>query len=179
MCSDAEYLEWLVGEDEASREARLERLRWLVETFGEPRHLLFRGGPISYRAFEEARLCFLHGQFIATTLLSQVVLEHMLAGLFHSAGRDDLKGSGFKRLMKEAVKERIISAEEHDAFERIRQRRNPVVHYRDPMNQENIMYRAMREDTTIRQVLEDDARTALYTIFNLLNRHPFAFRTED
>lgn len=69
--------------------------------------------------------------------------------------------------------------EEHDAFERIRQRRNPVVHYRDPMNRENIIYRAMREDTTIRQVLEDDAKTALYTIFNLLNRHPFAFGTED
>jgi len=109
VCSDAEYLQWLMAEDEASREARLERLRWLVETFGEPRHLLFRGGPISYRAFEEARLCFLNGQFIATTLLSQVVLEHMLAGLFHSAGRDDLKGSGFKRLMKEAVKEGIIN----------------------------------------------------------------------
>ena len=179
MCSDAEYLEWLVAEDEASREARLERLRWLVETFGEPRHLLFRGGPISYRAFEEARLCFLNGQFIATTLLSQVVLEHMLAALFHSAERDDLKGSGFKRLVDEAVKERIITSEEHAAFDRIRQRRNPVVHYRDPMNQESIIYRAIREDTTIRQVLEDDAKTALSTIFNLLNRYPFAFGTED
>lgn len=179
MCSEPEYLEWLMAEDEASREARLERLRWLVENFGEPRHLLFWGGPISYRAFEEARLCFLNGQFIATTLLCQVILEHMLAALFHSARRDDLEGSGFKRLIDEAVKERFITPEEYDAFDRIRERRNPLVHYRDPMNQENVMYRLIREDKTLEQVFEDDAKMALSVIFNLLSRHPFAFETED
>lgn len=57
--SDEELLEWLKKENEATRPFRVDRLRFLVEEFGEPRHLFLPGGKIPLYAFKEARLCFL------------------------------------------------------------------------------------------------------------------------
>ena len=98
-----ELLEYLKNEDESTRFFRLDRLKFLINSYGQSRHLLFLGGPISAYAFEEARLSFLNGLFIGCVLLSQIVIEHFLAGLFRMGGRDDLEGVGFYKLINEAL----------------------------------------------------------------------------
>ena len=170
-----EYKEWLKKEDKATRSLRADRLRFLVETYGEPRHLLLPGGPISFYAFEESRLCFLNGQFIGCILLSQVVLEHILDGLFKMAGRDDLERAGFQLLTREALSEGYISQNEYDAFNLLRDRRNPYVHPRDPMDKKEFVRRMVMENKAAEMLFEEDARMAIQTIFRLLSRYPFAF----
>lgn len=170
-----EYKEWLKKEDQATRSLRADRLRFLVETYGEPRHLLLPGGPISFYAFEESRLCFLNGQFIGCVLLAQVVLEHILDGLFNMEGCDDLEKAGFQLLTREALSQGYISQNEYEAFNSLRNRRNPYVHPRDPKDKKWFGRRMVMENKAAEMIFEDDARVAIHTIFRLLSRYPFAF----
>lgn len=177
--SDEELLEWLENEDEATRLLRAQRLRFLVEAYGEPHDLLLPGGLISFYAFQEARLCFLNGQFIGCVLLSQVVLEHILTGIFKMSGRDDLAKGGFQLITQRALTEGLISQEEYNAFDSLRDRRNPYVHPRDPMDKKEFSHRMVRENKAAEILFEDDAHLAMQTILRLLNRHPFAFKGND
>jgi hypothetical protein len=54
----------------------------------------------------------------------------MLAGLLRVAGRDDLERATFSKLLEAAKEERLISSEELDLFDRLRELRNPYVHAR-------------------------------------------------
>src|SRR5436853_7615422 len=110
-----DYIEqWLRNEDNASFDERQRRLRWLIDAFGQPAgYMVHHGGFISYRAFEEARRCYLYGQFIAVVLLCQIVLEHTLAGFFRAEGRNDLERDGFQRLLNEALQAGYISQQEY------------------------------------------------------------------
>lgn len=173
--SDEELLEWLKREDEATRSFRVDRLTFLVEEFGVPRHLALPGGFIPLYAFEEARLCFLNGQFIGCILLSQIVLEYILTGLFKMAGRDDLEKASFKLLIQEALSERIISQDEYNAFDSLRTRRNPYTHYRNATDKKGISMRIVLENKEAERIFEGYARFAIQTIFRLLKRYPFAF----
>lgn len=162
---------WLRSEDKNSFNERRIRLRWLIDEFGSFDNIIAHyGGFISYRAFEEARRCYLYGEFIAVVLLSQIVLEHTLAGLFQMEGRDDLNCAGFKKLLDEAIRLGYTSQQEYDVFNTIRKLRNPYVHYRSPMNSEHIGQRIVMNDMTPFEIFETDAQVALKVVFRLLNR---------
>jgi HEPN domain-containing protein len=177
--SDEQLLEWLRIEDEASKPLRLARLRFLVEEFGEPRDLLFHGGPTSWYAYEEARLSFLNGQFIGCVLLSQVAVEHILSGLFWMAQREDVCKKGFKNLIDEALKERFISIEEYQSLDLLRMKRNPYTHFKGPEDNASQLRRMLNEDKDYDSITEEDAKNAIKTVFRLLDREPFAFREDD
>ena len=81
----SEFRAWLAEDDEASREYRCRRLRLLVEEFGGPHTVMLSGGLVSSLAFEEARRAYLQGLDIATVLLAQTTLEHLLGGLLRQA----------------------------------------------------------------------------------------------
>lgn len=162
---------WLTNEDRGSFDERLIRLRWLVDEFGEFGNIITHyGGFISFRAFEEARRCYLYGEFIAVVLLSQIVLEHTLAGLFQMEGRNDLNRAGFRKLLDEAINTDYISQQEYDVFNAVRKLRNPYVHYRAPMDSEHIGHRIVESNLTPFEIFETDAQVALKAVFRLLNR---------
>jgi HEPN domain-containing protein len=173
--TDDRISEFLTEEDVVSRPFRVERMKFLLNEWGEPRHLLLPGGLIAAPAFEEARLCFLNGEFIACVLLSQVVLEHVLAGALKMAGRDDLERAGFEKLLREALSEGIISGEEFEAFDSLRERRNPYVHSRHPTDAGGLVRRMTAEDRELEELFETDARLAVQTMFRLLKRGPYGF----
>jgi hypothetical protein len=60
-------------DEERSRTYRAGRLAFLLEHFGtEERRMLFHGGVVSAYAFEEMRLCYLHGLFISCVVVPQI-----------------------------------------------------------------------------------------------------------
>jgi hypothetical protein len=153
MITDEECGKWLEQEDGASRPVRLSRLALIVNEYGPPRHLLIPGGFVPAQAFEEARWCYVNGQFIGCVLLCQVVLEHILAGQFSLMGKDKTAKSGFGNLCAEAEKERFISAEERDLFDSLRVKRNPYVHPRGMDRADRIERRMMVEDSELDEIL--------------------------
>lgn len=179
MTTKNNFKDWLEAEDQARFHGRLGRLKFAVEQYGEPRHQLMTGGMIGYRAFEEARWCFVNGQFIACVVLTQMVLEHMLAGLFRIAGRDDIADAGFRRLLEEAQTESFISSVEFDKFEGLRKLRNPYSHSRRPLADDSIEMRMLKANAPYEEIVENDASEALQMLFSILQRKPFSFRTGD
>ena len=165
---------WLKAEDQAKFPSRLERLQFLGQQHGGPRNQLITGGLIGYLAFEEACWCFINGHFIACVVLTQMVLEHLLAGLFRISGRDDIADAGFRRLLEEAQVERFISSVEFEKFDDLRKRRNPYSHSRKPLADDSIEMRMLKSNALYEEIMEQDAREALQMLFGILQRKPFA-----
>jgi HEPN domain-containing protein len=165
----------LLAEDEArSRPSRAERLRLLLDEYGREGIRFFPGGPISFMAFEEARQAYLHGLYVACTIMSQLCLEHMLAGLFRQAGRDDLDRATFELLLSEARSQRFLSEDEFALFDRLRTIRNPYAHPRAPTGKGSIIRRAADTDVAVEDVIVEDAELAIRGLLRLCRRHPFA-----
>jgi hypothetical protein len=81
---------------------------------------LFFGGWLNQQLFEEARYCFVYGQFLSSTILGFAFVERTLAAMFYASGRDDLERAISKKLFQEARDEGWISKEEFDLFEKAR-----------------------------------------------------------
>ncbi len=173
--ADEECTQWLEEEDSASRPFRTSRLAFVVNAYGAPRHLLIPGGYVPYRAFEEARWCYVNGHFIGCVLLCQVMLEHILAGHFGLMGKDKVAESGFKNLCAEAANERLITTEERKLFDSLRVKRNPYVHPRGMDSEDRIERRMISQGSQMEDILDEDARLAIGALFGLLKRYPFAF----
>jgi len=105
MVSLDEIIAWFEVDDARSRQYRAERLQFLLRHLDSNPMTEFCGGAMAAMAFDEARRALVHGLFVACTVLSQVCLEHTLAGLLRAAGRDDLDRATYDVLLREGQNE--------------------------------------------------------------------------
>lgn len=129
-------------------------------------HLTFPGGWIAKHLYEEARYCFVYGQFLGALVLG--FAERMLAAMFLAFGRNDLQRESASALFREAVSIGWISREEQDWLDRARKARNPVTHFRQPGHQETIEYRSVRANELPYDIIEEDARHVMIVVMRLL-----------
>ncbi len=170
-----DLIAWLETDEAESRHHRAERLRLLLGEYGEEGGIqLFPGGLVSRMAFEEARLAYLHGVFLGCIMLCQVCVEHMLAGLFRMAGRNDLNRAAYQTLLEEAREQQFLSEDEFDLFDRLKALRNPYVHPRAPTAQGSVIRRAMDTDTPFEDMVVVDAELAITALLRLCRRPPFS-----
>src|SRR5262245_21775686 len=159
-----DLMAWLAADEAKSRPYRAERLALLLEHFGsEERGMLFHGGIVPAHAFQELRLCYLHGLFISCVVVAQIVIEHTLAGMLRMGGRDDLEGASFKKLLEEAEADGLISAAEYDAFDELRQLRNPYTHSKPPMHESSVGCRTAETGSHPWDLFKEDAEKAIIT----------------
>jgi hypothetical protein len=162
--------QWLRAEDKDCFDERVARLEWLAHKAPRRRHWLFFGGWLNQQLFEEARYCFVYGQFLSSAILGFAFVERTLAAMFYASGRDDLERSTSKRLFQEARDEGWMN-EELDLFEEARKLRNPLTHFRTPMHKELPEYRAFHRESEPHEVVETDARHILEVAFRLVERN--------
>jgi HEPN domain-containing protein len=174
-----ELRSWLEEDEARSRPYRAQRLQLLIEAYGSDDIRLFHGGPISFTAFHEARLAYLHGLFIACVLLCQTCLEHMLAGIFRLTGRNDLDRASFSDLLREAKNQQFLSDEEYALFDRLRDLRNPYAHPRAPAGRGSLLRRAIDTDTPVEDLMAGDAELAITALLRLCQRAPFALPSQE
>jgi hypothetical protein len=166
-----QYLAFLEQDDERSRPDRARRLEIIATEFGPDGGRMFTGGLLAAEAFEEARHSYVRGLNVATVLLVQTTLEHLLAGLLHMSGRDGRWG--FAEILQLALDDRLISANERDIFDGLRTLRNPYVHARLPLATGSLEAQAMADDTDQYGVMDADATLAITTLLRLIRRPPF------
>ena len=171
---DEEILAFLESDDEASLPDRLVRMRFLLDQYGREGYTLFFGGVVPAHAFEEMRLCYLHGLYISCVVVAQIVIEHLLAGLFEMANRNDLQGASFKQLVEEALADGFISQGEFDELDHLRQLRNPYTHSKPIMHETCFIRRAAESGSHPRQLFKEDAQKAIVAVFRLMSRPPFS-----
>lgn len=162
--------------DERTLGGRAARLQALV-ALGEPEEgrLLF-GGHLALYAFHEATASYVAGSFLGCILLTQVCLEHTLAGLFSMRGRDDLVTTSYRRMLEAARDLNDISSDEYTLFDRLRDERNPYAHPRLFEDSSNLVRRAIERGADPDSIIESDAIEALFALVRLFNRPPFAVR---
>lgn len=168
---DSQAQAWLEREDSLCREDRLARLEWLAGLIPPAEHLLFPGGWIAKYLFEEARSCFVYGQFMAATVLGIAYIEHTLAALLYATGRSDLKRANFSALLREAADLGWLDKTESDNLDRARSVRNPITHFRRPGYQDTIEYRSVIQNEMPYSILEEDARHVMRAVFRLLSKN--------
>jgi len=159
---------WLDNEDKQCRGDRLNRLKWIVEQYPNIEISLFHGGLKSHYLFEEARYCFVYGQYIASIMLSLSYIENTLASIFYASGRDDLQRVRLVNLLEEAKEKGLISESEFALFNKVREIRNPITHFRKPVDKETIEWRAVQNDRHPYELVEEDAKTALKAAFRMM-----------
>jgi len=161
---------WLEGEDKRNFGDRVERLRWLATNSPEKNIWRFHSGLITKYLFEEARYCFVYGQYLGAIMLGLSFIEHTLAALFYASGRNDLERASISRLLDEALKSAWISDEEFANLHYARKIRNPIVHFRSPDGEETLEYRSVLENEHPYSILENNALNVMKTVFHLLGK---------
>jgi hypothetical protein len=163
--------QWLSRKDEICHADRVERLRWLENELPKAEYFRFHGGLLSKFLFEEIRYCFVYAQYLAVIVLGAAFLERTLAAMFYGAGRNDLERSSFTDLLQEAKNNRWLSEKEYIAFDHVRRIRNPVTHFRSPMNSENIEYRMLEENEYPYTIIEQDAITIVSAVMHMVGKN--------
>ncbi len=166
----SEFESWLKNEDRSNFDDRLDRLEQLAELTPKNKAWHFHGGLITKYLFEEARYCFVYGQYLATIILGLSFIEHTLAAMFYAGGRDDLVRASISILSDEALKSAWISEEEFSNLDRARKIRNPIVHFRTPGGEETLEYRSVLDNEHPYTLLENDALNVIKTVFHLLGK---------
>ena len=97
--SDLDLARHLLADMHDGLEGKASRLRFLTNlsgTMGQRGTMIF-GGPAAYLAWVEARDCFVHGNFVATVLLCQGMVEQLLAAFLHGSNFvENILDSSFK-----------------------------------------------------------------------------------
>ena len=161
---------WLSEEDFKCYQDRLTRLDWLIENSPGGEYWTFPGGLFAKSLFEEARYCFVYAQFLATILLGLAYIERTLGALFYGAGCSDLQRASLTALLEEAHGKGLLGDDEYQSLERIRKNRNTYAHFRRPGHESSIELRAILENATPYDVIEQDSTAVLTAILRLVSK---------
>lgn len=166
-----QFEEWIIQNHEMKWNARIERLMWLQEHTPQFEHgFLFRGGQMGLQLWEEARYCFVEGQYLATTILSLSFIEYQLSGIMYGAGVDEAEDYTAFKTIDKAYKMQLITSEERDLLHKVRKRRNPIAHFQSPLDEYTLSRRAVSENSQPEKILEGDAEDALMAVFSVIKR---------
>ena len=181
MYPSDDELDQLIDEaNENTRSGRLERLRFL---FSEEYPNRLPVEALAYEYYQEARLCWYMGAFVATIVMSQLAFEELLRSHYRVAegvGRnldDHIKvdEAGFKDLIKQSEADGWLHPEETALLSRIRKDfRNPYVHPHDfdvgnRLLKPNFLGQLMKivAGELVGSGAEDEARQSIRTLVTL------------
>lgn len=162
--------DWLAREDSREHQARIARLKWLAERVPQSDPWIFHDGIASRVLFEEARFCFVYGQFVAVILLGVAFLERSLAARIYGAGESALERVHLPSILPIAQERGWLTAEECARIDALRDKRNPLAHFRGPGDPSRFEWRAVLRNVAPYTMFEEDARAVLETALHYVER---------
>ena len=162
--------EWLSNEDSQAHDDRLSRLRLISELVSKGQYWAFHGGLLSKYLFEEARYCYVYGQYLATVILGLAYIERTLAAQLYAAGHEIAKNARLADLLDEAQESGLIDTDEFEDMETIRSKRNAYTHFRTPLHGEDIEHRVVVEDDLPYDIIERDAAAVISLALHLVGK---------
>ncbi len=168
---NAEARDWVINEDAKCRKVRIANLEWLINKTPNSEYQIFHGGTIAKFLFEEAKYCFVYSQFLATIILGFAFVEHTLAAMFFASGRNDLERANVSKILKEARKIGWLSIEEYQNLIEAKKIRNPITHFRKPLDKDTIDFKAVLENKHQYDIIEEDAKYVMKVMLKLINKN--------
>ncbi len=155
----------LQKKDALTLSERAARARWL-------KTILPKGGLLmpsdSSFVLTEARSAFVDGYHIAATVMASAFAEHWLAGVLGSKGFDKQAKQGLAACIECARRNELWPDYILDRLDHLRKIRNPFVHLKDYSHPFNLSRRSWGSERTPEDVVEEDAKFALETVFALV-----------
>lgn len=161
-------------DDLAGQVLRFRHLTDLYGAIGTQGTMLF-GGSVTFSAWTEARSSFVHGNFVATVLLCQSLIENLLAAFLHGGLMiDDLPPRvAFREILKRCQERKLVTEQDADDLERLISLRNPLTHFRTLGNAQNLDRRAMTDGLPSETLIEQDAWFAIGLAVRMLAKPEF------
>lgn len=135
----SELLKQLRKKYDDELDEKIERYRVLLSIFRDQERLV---PGTAYQYYEEARLCWLEGAYIATIIFVQMTFEEFFRSRYRMPSDEqeiisgvkakDTLRSGFNELVKLAKKEKIITLNEYKKLQNLRKIRNSITHTKRP-----------------------------------------------
>jgi len=161
-------------DDLLGKVTRFRHLADLGGALGTQGTMLF-GGAATFNAWTEARSSFVHGNFAATILLCQSLVENLLAAFLHAGlMMDDLPPRiAFRETLKRCQDRNLISNQDSGDLERLMNLRNPLSHFRTVADGQNIDRRAITAGLRSEALIERDASFAIGLAERILAKPQF------
>jgi hypothetical protein len=175
--SDLDAVSYLLADMHDDLRCKVTRFRHLADldsALGSQGTMLF-GGTATFNAWTEARSSFVHGNFAATILLCQSLIENLLAA-FLDAGLmiDDLPPRiVFRDTLKLCEDRKLISGQDAGDLERLMNLRNPLCHFRMISDDQNIDRRSITAGLPSEVLIESDAWFAVGLAVRILAKQQF------
>lgn len=175
--SELELFRHLLAElhdDLAGRVSRFRMLTDLGRDMGRHGTMIF-GGTAAEHAWIEARASFVHGNFAATVLLCQGLVEHLLAAYLQGGLlMDDLpERLQFRETLRRCRDRDIISEQDVTDLKRLMALRNPLSHFRHMHDASNVDRRSIQSGETAEDLMRKDAIFAIGLAVRMLAKPAF------
>jgi hypothetical protein len=163
-----------IHDDLAGKVLRFRHLTDLCGALGTQGTMLF-GGSVTFSAWTEARSSFVHGNYLATVLLCQSLIENLLAAFLHGGlMMDDLPPRvTFMETLNRCRERKLITEQDADDLERLMSLRNPLTHFRTLGDAQNLDCRAMTDGLPSEALIQRDAWFAIDLAVRMLAKPGF------
>jgi len=175
--SDLDLVRYLLADLHDGLDGKVSRLHLLADlsgTMGQRGTMIF-GGPAAYLAWVEARDCFVHGNFVATILLCQGLVEQLLAAYLHAGllVGDIPERVQFRETLRRCREHDVISDDDVKDLERLMGLRNPLSHFRHVDDASNLERRSIDGGEHPDELIRRDANFAISLAARVLAKPAF------
>lgn len=144
---------------------RAERIRWLSKVMPENGSYMM---PLaSMKVFQEAKDCFIYGQYVATVVLAASFSEHWLGGILVARGAQKVAAQGLAAIVEHCRENDLLPAVLCGKVDTLRKIRNPFVHLKSFDHPHGLGQRMLKQRTHPDSILENDAREALVAMYSV------------
>jgi hypothetical protein len=137
------------------------------------RTMLF-GGPITHNAWVEARSSFVHGNYVATVLLCQTLIENLLAAFLHGGLMNELPSLiKFDETLRRCRAAEILTDQDVIDLKELANLRNPLTHFRNVDDDRNLDRRSIATGRFTSDILSKDAWFAITLASRMMGKQQF------
>jgi hypothetical protein len=175
----------VIAADARARGGKKKRLELLAEA---PPTYEFPAPQLARRYYEESRLCFYSGAYVATIIMAQLAFEELLRTYYRAIEGEGclpdgtkVADCGFADLIIRARREKLASSRDTRRLEKLRMMRNPYVHSREEGKKSDVTRQTLK--LTFPEYVgvstEDEARKAVTTLIDVFPRLSHKIWGED
>ena len=161
----AALTQWLKRYDSSTFEERRVRAMYLRSIY--PRGYSFLLPPESHYVLQEAKAAYVNGLFVATVMLAQAFIEHLLQSHLEHKGHAVIAHKGLGAIIKYMMKNEPEHGFLIKKVDAVRKFRNPFTHLRNFDDPDTLMQHVIRTHQPPDEVLKQEAEKALVVMYQM------------
>jgi hypothetical protein len=175
--TDLHLVRYLLGEIYDDLDGRVFRAKYLAaldSDFGGAEGTVVFGGTPAFLAYQDARCSWVAGNYVATVLVCQALLENLLTAYLHAACIEVAKRPRLEQTLRKCRTQGLLSKQDEADIVRLVKQRNPLTHFRLLEDLDHLDRRAVNSGTHPVSIAQEDARFAITLVVRILGKAIFA-----